>query len=352
MYPSLLNLYVYAFSLLITSLPDHRDPIQKFVEDKARPAGLWVDNPMQASDYIRTVPAVDQNPSLPGLTFKGPMRRAGDIGQEDTSSIDAKYLHLGKTEGAVDLGDALDYTSDTIWSFETDAYGKSLIYTKRIIQEKDRKRAVLWYLSTDGSNNAIVKQRPGADPEWKALLPSLQWEVEVLEPPKVDGKKNVLASKACIRRGNLDLGRTFDRGNKQPGGLVLVDVGKYEEAVKKYRLRDIMYRQGHGPRPELPGPAVPFYVWEVEMEAMGPGNLEYSSPKWVLTNKLKVNSTLLANVMYTIRKMLTHVDPTRMNAITRNSTMSRVMPCAGPSRPRSTPTALSSSRPRARTAVS
>ncbi|KAK4661637.1 uncharacterized protein QC763_0105070 [Podospora pseudopauciseta] len=266
---------------------DHRDPIQKFVEDKARPAGLWVDNPMQASDYIRTVPAVDQNPSLPGLTFKGPMRRAGDIGQEDTSSIDAKYLHLGKTEGAVDLGDALDYTSDTIWSFETDAYGKSLIYTKRIIQEKDRKRAVLWYLSTDGSNNAIVKQRPGADPEWKALLPSLQWEVEVLEPPKVDGKKNVLASKARIRRGNLDLGRTFDRGNKQPGGLVLVDVGKYEEAVKKYRLRDIMYRQGHGPRPELPGPAVPFYVWEVEMEAMGPGNLEYSSPKWVLTNKLK-----------------------------------------------------------------
>lgn len=58
-----------------------------------------------------------------------------------------------------------------------------------------------------------------------------------------------------------------------------------------------------------------FYVWEVEMEVMGFGNLEYSLFKWVLINKFKVNFILFVNVMYIIRKMLIYVDLIRMNVI-------------------------------------
>lgn len=57
---------------------DHRDSIEKFLDDMAQPAGLRMGGEKQAPEYFNVVPAADTNPSLVGLSIRGPLMSLKD----------------------------------------------------------------------------------------------------------------------------------------------------------------------------------------------------------------------------------------------------------------------------------
>ena len=213
-------------------MQDNRDPITKFVEDKAKPAGLWLDNPMQAPEYLQFVPASDTSASLSGLSIKGPLLPAFPL-EEYPTQIDAKYLKLDVGSQNVQLADALDYTLDTVWSLETDPMGKSLIYTKQVMKDSKsgNETSKVWYLASADDHKLYVREMPpsgGAD-EYKEALPNVQWQVDLQEPPKMDDKKNekksVLSAKATIRKNSNHLVRTVELPDPKPTpGLCLFNL--------------------------------------------------------------------------------------------------------------------------------
>ncbi|KAK4182656.1 hypothetical protein QBC35DRAFT_147519 [Podospora australis] len=271
------------------NLTDHRDPATKFVEDKARPVGLYVENPKQAPEYIATVPADKISSSLPGVTFEGPLVPGATLERSKAPSlISAKFLRLASDEGAADLADAADFTHDTIWSFETDADGNSLIYTTRTKANPEApevKISTLWYVGTRG-RDVIVQRMPSSrdDPKWKESVNAVKWQVTLLEVPETKGEGKeapVLSAKARIQQGGLDLGRSVSPDGKETG-LMLVDVEAFRKKAKDWNA---LMRMTVPPRGLEPPAPVPFHVWKISMQVLAPGGFAYRHSDWEITDQ-------------------------------------------------------------------
>ncbi|KAK8061149.1 hypothetical protein PG997_015370 [Apiospora hydei] len=269
---------------------DFRDPITKFVEDKARPDGLYIENPMQAPDYITTVPPDEQTPSLPGLTFKGPLLPATTVHGLD-SKIAPAFLRLGDGNGHVELVDKVDFTANTIWSMETDPWGKSLIYTRRMTKDATTGYVAytLWYLGTDQDKNVIVRTmpKPSSNDAWKSAVATIQWQVDLQEPPKTkteNNKTSILSVKARIQKDGLDLGRIVHIDGKPAEKLALVDLEQYRKKADNYKRIAAM---GYGALKQLREGLedVPYFLWELNMQAIGPGAFAYDRKAWELTDQ-------------------------------------------------------------------
>ena len=275
---------------------DHRDPIKRFVEDTARPAGLYMEGSMRAPEYLQVVSPAAGKPSLNGLSFYGPLIPAGSV-PGFPMQIDAKYIRLDTANKVAQLSDTLDFTPDTVWSLETDPWGNSFIYTTSKVKDPATNATSMhnWYLGTDDSKNVVVKDMPlsRVGDAWIKTLSSLQWQIDVQEISTVSqDKKSALVAKVLLRQNGKDLGRTIDSQSKQAAaGIALVDaeefrksnalaaaeiaLGGLEEFWKKNRTKS--------------SKNVPFILWEIALQPLGPSIFKYSSVHWILTTQETVS---------------------------------------------------------------
>ena len=228
---------------------------------------------MRAPEYLQVLSAGAKNPSLNGVSFKGPLIPAKSVARKPTH-ISAKYIRLDTANNAAQLSDTLDFTQDTVWSLETDPWGNSFIYTTNKVTDPATKTTTMhnWYLGTDDSKNVVLKDMPlsRVGDAWTKALPSLQWQIDVQEISTLSqDKKSALVAKALLRQNGKDLGRTIDSHSKQAAaGIALVDADGFRSN---------------------PGNIVPFILWEIALQPLGPSTFKYSTADWTLTTQQTVS---------------------------------------------------------------
>ena len=151
---------------------DQRTPVQKFLDDHAKPAGLYMEH--LAIDYFSVVPGAGSSPSLVGLSIKPRTKTLDGDTEIPITSSETVVLHL-PTPPAIDWLAKLDYTTDSVWSLGTDAAGNSQVYTQKITSDPTTadKTTTIWYISvSDDGTSVLMKNLPvndGSETYRKAL---------------------------------------------------------------------------------------------------------------------------------------------------------------------------------------
>ncbi|KAK2762104.1 hypothetical protein FQN54_001111 [Arachnomyces sp. PD_36] len=220
--------------VLIVWMSTHKpqNPVEKFLKDYVQPAGLYMDH--LAIDYFDAIAATDTTASRVGVCIRG----ASAGGNEPASPDEQVYIHLnaqGKDSASLDFTRVLEYTTDTVWSLQTNEYGKSQIYTQKYVIGPDnaRKRYV-WYLAvTDDEKEIYVRRLPEKKEEekYKAALKFTQWDVNVITNPVVDGdpekSKKVVQALCSIsfetQAGYAHFALESDPQKKTPKKFILSD---------------------------------------------------------------------------------------------------------------------------------
>lgn len=286
------------------SKQDHRDPIDKFLDDRAEPEGLRMGGEKQAPEYFGLVPAAATNPSLVGLSVRGPFTSVeeyqtwpakGNPLPPDGSAqpfryaklkIDTSKQHfmaLDVDTKAPKMVDKVDNSLDTVWSLETNADGKSLIYTaslkKGLIDENGTPAITrtLWYLATSDDNSRVeLREMPGKDTQKKrdAVMEHARWTIDVLETPTMK-EGQVMNAMVNISQNKAQLGRWVDRRSfKMNSGLATAAGDKTITGDKAFP--DTMLCAG----------------WLLSMAPIGPSGFSYAKKDWRLTDSDRVSVSI------------------------------------------------------------
>ncbi|KAI0453528.1 hypothetical protein F5B21DRAFT_505187 [Xylaria acuta] len=152
-------------AIMIVFMCTHKpkNPIQDFIDNKIKPAGLYTDH--LAIDYFDTVAATDKTAARVGVSIQGASTGDGDTASPEEQvylllqAIDAKTASIWYTKN-------LGFTTATVWSLWADGYGQSQLYTYKYFEVKDSDGSVshrpsLWYLSvSDDVANVCVRNLP------------------------------------------------------------------------------------------------------------------------------------------------------------------------------------------------
>lgn len=287
---------------------DHRDPTEKFLDDWAGPAGLRMRGEKQAPEYFGVVPASASNPSLVGLSFRGPLvslKTYQVFPKEGTSPIlypssPIHYIHetlkidagsqkyLALDADMLRMVDDIDFSLNTVWSLETNCDGKSFIYTaavKKSPVDEDGIASVsrrLWYLATSDDNSRVqLREMPTKADEGKrrTVMEHALWTVDILEPPTVDApdvrdvkgnitqQGHVMSALVNISQGGAQLGRWVDRRTlKIDDGIAIASKDKSTSGNPSYP--DRMFCAG----------------WAISMAPIGPSEFSYAHEQWRLVD--------------------------------------------------------------------
>jgi hypothetical protein len=111
-----------------------------------------------AIDDLDVVAGHGDNASLVGLSLKpGLMTRSAGFGPstKPITPDETIYLHLSTAPG-IDLLAKLDYTLDSIWSLQTDAFGNSQVYTKTVTSGSDTGDSITTFGTSAYPMTALV----------------------------------------------------------------------------------------------------------------------------------------------------------------------------------------------------
>ncbi|KAI3318810.1 hypothetical protein HD806DRAFT_511051 [Xylariaceae sp. AK1471] len=131
--------------------PDPVDPVDSFVNDKVKPAGLYMEH--TAIDYIDMVPPKNStDPPLAGVSISPKLPNEFYV-QIKGGSKDFGY------DKTVDIQTAtnMNYQTNTVWMLDTDSSGQSIIST--MVTTSDGS-PVVYYLGIDGANAIKAIPRP------------------------------------------------------------------------------------------------------------------------------------------------------------------------------------------------
>lgn len=290
---------------------DHRDPIEKFLDDWVGPAGLRMGGEKQAPEYFGVVPSDASNPSLVGLSVRGPLvsvkdyqiypaegrnlpiMRPGTIVhyRHDKLKIDAskqQYLALDADTNASKLVDNIDFSLNTIWSLETNSAGKSLIYTASFKKGSVDENGIasvtrnLWYLATSDDNSRIeLREMPTKANQEKrnAVMKHALWTIDVLGAPTVDAPDekdakgnvtkpgHVLSALVNISQDGAQLGRWVHRKTlKIDDGMAITTNDKAITGNSSFP--DKMFCAS----------------WAISMAPVGPSEFSYAHEQWRLVD--------------------------------------------------------------------
>jgi hypothetical protein len=142
--------------------PDPVDPVDTFVNDKVKPAGLYMDH--TAIDYIDVVPPKQTtDPPLRGLSISPKLSDDFYI-QIKGGSKDFGYNKIVDIQMATNM----NFQPNTVWMLDTDSSGQSIIST---MVATDNGDPVVYCLGIDGTNaiKAVPRprepQKPGTAPK-------------------------------------------------------------------------------------------------------------------------------------------------------------------------------------------
>ncbi|KAI9150587.1 hypothetical protein HJFPF1_10362 [Paramyrothecium foliicola] len=300
------------------SRQDHRDPITKFLDDQAQPTGLRMPGEKQAPEYFGVVPADLNNPSLVGLSVRGPLvsvesyqifpaedETAPFFGSDampplrryDTLKIadsQQQFISLDVVTKSPSMVDKIDYSMNTVWSLDTDPDGQSMIYTASMKENEGPdglkyQTRTLWYLATsDDYTQVVYRELPSKEnkDERAKVLPHVQWTIDVLTQPTQDAPDvkndkgvvitpgNVLSAIVGISQNQARLGRWVDRKTlKVDAGLGLATDGNAHMGGASFPDKMLCA------------------TWTVSMAPIGPSDFKYLQQNW----KIYDNDTDLRN---------------------------------------------------------
>ncbi|KAK5489509.1 hypothetical protein LTR46_003486 [Exophiala xenobiotica] len=275
-----------------------RTPTQKFLDEHVKPEGLYMDH--LAIDYFDVVAGHGDNASLVGLGLKpGLMTTRSGFGTrtEPITPDETVYLHLSTPPG-IDLLAKLDYTLDSVWSLQTDAFGNSQVYTKRVTSDSTTGDSIttFWYISvSDDGAGVIIRQLPANDggETYSKALASTYWNITTVADPTLAPSTGTapgppIAALVRMQQQGKYLTLIYD-GNDRPTSLALTDG-----------------RQNHTAS-----------HWMIEMQPLGPTPFSYAhDPFAVMTTQkdeqdipeFEITDSSSSNLVWTISPSFTDAD--------------------------------------------
>lgn len=278
---------------------DHRSPTEKFLDDRVGPAGLRMPGDKQAPEYFNVVPTKDGKPSLVGLAIKGPVRpMLGPIMNPWLMPDESKqkYIKLDVANKSVNAADNVDYSLDTIWSFETRMDGRSFIYTAELTMDKTPNadgiypvHRKLWYISTsDDYQRLELREMPGLADAEKEQRKNVQehalWTVDVLEKPTQDTADHK-DDKGNMVKGHVT--KAVVRITQKDTTNNVTTIGRWYEKDKGFTTGPALWKVSTPSDPNK----VFIADWVMSMQPIGPSDFYYMNSPWKLNTKDRVSTS-------------------------------------------------------------
>ncbi len=221
-----------------------------------------------AIDYFADIPASDKGPQLVGVSIRiAEIQNGGNT--QDATGNSKVYLRLDTSNASPTVSYSKDllYSTYDIWSISTDAYGKTVIVAK----DYTEKATSLYYLATNDASTAIIARKLPDKTNVAAYTKALahaQWTVNTVAEPTTasSDSKQPLSALCSITQGTKQLALDLDESKLTPKWLVLEDKDNSQGTVANR--------------------------WMLEMQPMGPGQLDYQRNPWRLTTNETVGVIL------------------------------------------------------------
>jgi hypothetical protein len=225
--------------------------VENFVNTKVKEAGLYMD--YKAIDYLVGVAATETTASRQGVSVYW--------------QATGKYIRLDSADedtGRVNSADNLDYTTDTVWSLQTNGKGKTQIFTHKYYPG-DGMRTV-WFLSlTDDESAVCVRKLPDKKSNFVAYRKAQKltfWTVTVVADPVEDPDTKTPTSALCrVAYTNTDGSEKFVLGMDEKGPAL----------TSGSKLGSFNYSR-----------------WLFELDSLGPVSFQYNNSPWTINTSQKV----------------------------------------------------------------
>lgn len=245
---------------------DPPNPVQKFLDDHASPAGLKMDHDT-AIDYFNVVPSDKTAQSLNGISFG-----SQPFGLEAVSYIQlGDRLNQSTTGRTTTPGTSVTYLPDTCWNVKTDSKGLTMIWTY-YVDDVGGQLPLFLGESSDGKVQALpppprsTKNSNGddvpVDPTVYAQQLSMQqWTFQTKSAAttttRTDGTDKipfVTSAQFCLMRGDKHLDWHI-QDDKTPTLILTQDEGPWNLLTS---------------------------IWTLTLQSMCPSNFSYVHPIWQL----------------------------------------------------------------------
>ncbi|QVM12539.1 hypothetical protein D8B26_007162 [Coccidioides posadasii str. Silveira] len=232
------------------------NPVEQFINNHVKPAKLYMEH--TAIDYFDVITSDKGELSRVGLSIQG----AGP----DASPSEQVYLQLTGTEPPATLayGQTLGFTTDDVWSLQTNGNGESQISTQKYFTDDEgNKYRTVWFIGraeNDQTKLTLIQlpSRKDEPDKYAKLVKQTYWNIEVAAAPEKDPESQQLSTALCrIKHESNLLALESDPNSKDPRGLKVVK----ESDISKGRY---------------------IYLWMFNMEPLGPVDFSYMHNPWTL----------------------------------------------------------------------